>query len=169
MIGPLTHRLLLILVVAGMTLWNALPASAESEATVLAIQESLNAMGFAPGTADGVMGSNTIRAIEAFQKEFGLPVTGEASDELLDRINAETDGGATSPERLLARANLLRSYTRAVQMGLLELGYDPGPVDGAVGPMTRSAIVSYQAAAGLPETGEVSKPLLVSINTSLAR
>ena len=54
-------------------------------------------------------------------------------------------------------------------MGLLELGYDPGPVDGAVGPMTRSAIVSYQAAAGLAETGEVSKPLLASINTSLAR
>jgi len=145
------------------------PAQAASEATIIAIQEGLAAMGFDPGSADGVAGSNTTRAIEAFQKEFGLAVTGEPTEALLDRINVAAAGGAASPERLLAREGLLRSYTRAVQQGLAELGFDPGPVDGAVGPLTRTAIRDYQASVGMGETGEVSKPLLASINTSLGR
>ncbi len=147
----------------------AAPASAASEATIMAIQEALAAMGYDPGPADGVLGSNTERAIEAFQAEFGHATTGEAGEILLDRINATAAGGAASPERLLAREDLLRSYTRAVQQGLIALGYDPGPIDGAVGPLTRAAVRAFQTDRRLAPTGEISKPLLAAVNDALGR
>ena len=143
--------------------------TAASDATIAAIQEALAAMGYDPGPADGVPGFNTERAIEAFQAEFGHAATGEADAGLLDRIEAASAGGAASPERLLAREGLLRSYTRAVQEGLIDLGYDPGPVDATVGPLTRAAARAFQTDRGLSPTGEISKRLLMAINDALGR
>lgn len=37
---------------------------------------------------------------------------------------------------------------------LLGLGFDPGPIDGIAGPLTRRALEDFQAAFGLPVTGE---------------
>jgi len=44
-----------------------------------------------------------------------------------------------------------------VQRGLAALGYDPGPVDGILGPKTRSAIRAFQAREKLSVTGIVSE------------
>jgi peptidoglycan hydrolase-like protein with peptidoglycan-binding domain len=141
-------------------------AHAASETTIRSIQEGLAAMGFDPGIADGKSGSNTERAIEAFQREFGYAATGQANDVLLGQINTALGAGAASPERLLRREGLLRAYSRAVQEALIDLGYDPGTVDGAVGPMTRDAIRAFQSANAIAATGEVSKPLLEALNTA---
>lgn len=139
----------------------SLPARAD--ALVADIQEALNRLGFDAGSADGVAGSRTERAIEAFQKEFGYTPDGRASGQLLQRLNAAIARGAASPERMLRRSGMLRSYTRAVQEALTAHGYDPGPVDGAIGPKTREAIRAYQAANGLSQTGEVSRDLLAHL------
>ena len=40
-----------------------------------------------------------------------------------------------------------------IQRGLRERGFDPGPLDGVVGPRTRTAIRGWQTAEGLPPTG----------------
>ena len=40
-----------------------------------------------------------------------------------------------------------------IQRGLRERGFDPGPLDGIVGPRTRAALRQWQTAAGLPPTG----------------
>jgi peptidoglycan hydrolase-like protein with peptidoglycan-binding domain len=48
---------------------------------------------------------------------------------------------------------------RKVQETLTEIGYDPGPVDGLLGPKTRAAISEFQRIAGLPVTGEDSEVL----------
>lgn len=40
------------------------------------------------------------------------------------------------------------------QSRLIELGYDPGPVDGIFGPRTSAALRAYQRDVGLPETGD---------------
>jgi len=47
-----------------------------------------------------------------------------------------------------------------VQVMLIGLGFDTGGADGAIGPKTRTAIVSFQKANGLPETGQVDDILV---------
>jgi membrane-bound lytic murein transglycosylase B len=51
-----------------------------------ALQTGLNRAGYDVGTADGVIGSRTIAAIESYQRANGLAVTGEPSQALLERL-----------------------------------------------------------------------------------
>ncbi|HET7628625.1 MAG TPA: peptidoglycan-binding protein [Bacillales bacterium] len=50
---------------------------------------------------------------------------------------------------------VLLDNVRAVQSLLRSRGFSPGPVDGWYGPMTRSAVLRFQAANGLRQTGIV--------------
>ncbi len=52
------------------------------------------------------------------------------------------------------------TQVKEVQSLLNELGYDIGGADGSVGPRTRSAIISFEQANGLPQTGRVNTALL---------
>jgi len=49
---------------------------------------------------------------------------------------------------------------RAAQLYLCFNGFNPGPIDGFLGPLTRSAIIDCQREHGLPQTGEVDDALL---------
>ncbi len=61
-----------------------------------------------------------------------------------------------------------RERTRAVQQGLADLGFAPGPVDGMAGTQTRDAIRSFQKLLGLPEDGEPDDTVLQRIQAQLA-
>jgi murein L,D-transpeptidase YcbB/YkuD len=50
-------------------------------------QQALTALGYGPLKADGVFGPGTRRAIEAFQRAHGLPVTGQLEPDTLRAIN----------------------------------------------------------------------------------
>ena len=50
-----------------------------------------------------------------------------------------------------------------VQTALQEQGYYSGEVDGILGPLTRAAIASYQAAQGLEPTAAIDEPTLESL------
>jgi peptidoglycan hydrolase-like protein with peptidoglycan-binding domain len=145
-----------------------MPAMAQQtmvpDATALAVQEGLTSLGYDPGPTDGKPGPATIAAVEAYQRDHQLPVDGQVTRALSEHIDktAAHDGG--SPEQTLARDNLLRSYTRAIQGELTDMGYDPGPVDGALGLKTRAAIMAYERDNGLPERGQVSKSLLAHMH-----
>ncbi len=47
-----------------------------------------------------------------------------------------------------------------VQNRLLHLGYDPGPLDGRMGPLTRKAIRAFQHTIGKRSSGRITKALL---------
>lgn len=51
-----------------------------------AIQKELGDRGYDVGPADGVIGPRTVRAIEDYQRDAGLPVDGLATDTLLDHL-----------------------------------------------------------------------------------
>ena len=53
-----------------------------------------------------------------------------------------------------------QSIATSVQDQLARQGYNPGPVDGVVGPQTRDAITDFQYAHKLPVTGTIDGPLL---------
>lgn len=52
-------------------------------------QSLLNELGYEAGTADGVVGSNTDRAVRAFQIEIGEPVNGIISNRLIDQLEKQ--------------------------------------------------------------------------------
>ncbi|MEQ8297184.1 MAG: peptidoglycan-binding domain-containing protein [Nitratireductor sp.] len=49
---------------------------------------------------------------------------------------------------------------QAIQVALALLGYDPGPIDGILGPQTRSALAQLQSDSGLDPTGELDDDTL---------
>ena len=62
-----------------------------------------------------------------------------------------------------------KAYIRGIQEELAAHRYEPGPVDGILGPMTRLAIRNYQRDAGLPVTGVASKELLDHLKFALPK
>jgi len=55
-----------------------------------------------------------------------------------------------------------------VQRLLAALGHDPGPVDGALGPRTRSAVEAFQRSRGRNAGGRVDEALLESLRDTQA-
>jgi hypothetical protein len=86
----------------------------------------------------------------------------------------KSDPAATSPRpraedwaSLVARAvkpAQSRDLVVAVQRLIRAEGYDPGMIDGLVGPRTRRAIQAYQRNGGLSPTGQIDQELLVKLN-----
>ena len=61
-------------------------ANGLTQAERVRLQQRLTARGYDTGGADGVLGANSTRAIEAFQRANGMAVTGQPSRELLARL-----------------------------------------------------------------------------------
>jgi len=57
---------------------------------------------------------------------------------------------------------------RAAQIYLTYHGYNPGPVDGTLGRMTRSALMLFQQAQGLAQSGEVDDPTWAKLQQGFA-
>jgi hypothetical protein len=51
------------------------------------------------------------------------------------------------------------AMVRSVQRALNHMGYHAGPMDGIMGPRTRSAVAAYQARHGMPADGRLSSDL----------
>ena len=56
-----------------------------------------------------------------------------------------------------------------IQAGLADLGYDPGPIDGLLGPKTRDAIMEFQKDQELKVDGEYSDILSILVETERER
>jgi peptidoglycan hydrolase-like protein with peptidoglycan-binding domain len=127
-----------------------------------AVQRELATRGFDVGPEDGKPSDKTSAAISAYQKAHGLPVTGVATDELLHHILLGDTAPGSSATGSVA-ANTARpedSNVKVVQRVLADLGYPPGPVDGALGPNTAHAISAFQHDRKMAETGQISPELL---------
>ena len=64
---------------------------------------------------------------------------------------------------------LSRSDKAELQRKLRALGFDPGPVDGKVGPETRRAIRAFQKRAGKPADGYANQTLLEAVRKAVLR
>lgn len=141
-------------------------AEGGSELLVKAVQRELAARGFDTGPEDGKPNDKTRAAISAYEKGQGLPVTGVATDELLRHILL---GDSAQPAGATGSINALKALgpkatevdkVKAVQHVLADLGYAPGPVDGALGGATTRAISAFQHDRKIAETGRISPELL---------
>jgi len=86
------------------------------------------------------------------------------ADQASEENGAAAGGGA---ETVTAPASgevaLDPALITKVQAKLSELGYQPGPVDGLIGPKTRAALRRYQMVEGLPVDGRITQPVLVRL------
>jgi peptidoglycan hydrolase-like protein with peptidoglycan-binding domain len=100
------------------------------------IQELLALLGYAPGAADGIIGSAARSAMKKAAADLRLTVPDEAD--------------LTSFARALETERTKR--VRVVQEQLAVRGYDPGSADGHLGPRTRKALAQFRADNGLPDS-----------------
>ncbi len=152
----LIHRLLLSMTLVGLLLGLLAPAaSAASPAfpvqslgnrgtDVEAIQWLLAGRG-SPVAADGVFGTTTAAAVKAFQTSAGLTANGIVGDGTWKALIRPLRTGDSGPA-VKALQGELRAKRR------LDV-----PVDGVFGPSTRAAVRTFQAHAGRPVTGEVTR------------
>ncbi|HEY0834568.1 MAG TPA: lytic murein transglycosylase [Azospirillum sp.] len=62
----------------------------------LELQQRLAALGFEPGTPDGIVGANTRNAVRRFQKSIGTKPDGFATKALLERLRQASGNGPTA-------------------------------------------------------------------------
>ncbi len=141
-------------------------ASGESRLVVRAVQRELAARGYDVGPVDGSLSDKTQTAISSFQKKEGLPVTGLPSDDLLRQIllgdsvaPAVATGAVAAADSIAANVGSHETVIR-VQQVLAELGYAPGPIDGAWGENTARAVTAFQRDRNLDPSGTITPELL---------
>lgn len=149
-----------------------------SAATIRKLQHSLIQGGYAIDAADGVWGPKTAAAVREFQRIKGLKPTGRADSQTLAALGVTADGmppavqqstgaGAGTamlpPVRARTPADLGRGTIRAIQQALNNQGLQVGPVDGAWGDKTVSAIGNFQRNRGMAASGELDAHTLAAL------
>ena len=143
------------------------------------VQVILKSEGYEPGNTDGRMGKETRDAIKAFQESMGLKSTGyidkitltqiEDSGRAREILESKKDYG------LKAKGTMQRNPTKAefrpaakeIQAALKNAGFNPGSIDGKIGPRTRQAIKDFQKSKGLVPDGVVGPKTWTSLGRYL--
>jgi formylglycine-generating enzyme required for sulfatase activity len=127
------------------------PRPKATRGQVMEAQRLLNALGYDAGPEDGLLGSRTVSAITAFQRDRGHAVDGEVDQALLNQLRRPAPQPPVDP---------VKERIRSVQRLLNTLGYDAGEEDGVLGSGTVSAVKAFQRDRGLETDGEVDVALL---------
>jgi len=145
-------------------------------AYVAGIKDQLREHGYVPGPPGGTLDAQTVRAIEDYQRDAGLPPDGEPSQELLDHLmfarprivsHAMAEPQASEPpadEPPTGEPQMdepsFHDLVSAVQARLIDRGYYTGEIDGVPGPMTIAAVRQFQEDAQIPVDGVIDDALL---------
>ena len=122
---------------------------------------------------DGIYGPATMGAVTAFQRKYGLPMTGIADQATWEKIvavyepalilvdKAEPIQIIMNPNQIFTRGSK-SPYIYLLQSMLVQLAIEndtiPAPEHtGVLDSATGEALIAFQALAGLPETGELDK------------
>jgi peptidoglycan hydrolase-like protein with peptidoglycan-binding domain len=127
-----------------------------------ALQQSLAEAGYYEGSVDGIYGPETVSAVEALQRDHGLPVTGAV----------DTATGAALESELAAQgseaATEAVASTAALQQTLKIAGYWSGPVDGNWTPELTEALKTFQTDLGVKPTGTVDAATVAALEEAIA-
>ena len=166
-------------------------AALQADPLIAAIQSELLNLGLYDGPADGIPGQTLREAIANWQRRNQLPITGAANAELLEKLaferqiraaqNFDIPPSASSEEtasvqiitapsaapqagQITASTNEATGVDlRQIQIGLADLGYRPGAIDGQWREQIAQAIREFEKDRGLPVTGKPSLGLMAEL------
>jgi len=123
--------------------------------SVMTIDDSANHNVYGPKVTgrDLLMGVNVPQS--AVIKPFLLALRNEVPS-MTDKDTHPKASIATSRAPETVKSSVSQSTVKAAQESLRDKGYQPGPIDGIVGPKTRSAVREYQKAESLPVNGQLN-------------
>jgi peptidoglycan hydrolase-like protein with peptidoglycan-binding domain len=113
------------------------------------LQEALKALGYNPGSIDGVFGATTEAAVKAFQQAKGISADGAVGK--VTWINID-EADQSEPVLKMGSTGL---PVRRAQKRMSLVGYDVGGVDGRYGAATKGAVKKLQQQRGLAVDGVV--------------
>ena len=122
-------------------------------------QTALIRAGYDPGTANGVFGAATERAVMQFQRVLGATqdgIIGPVTWQFLEPFALESD-----PDML--RRGSRGAMVRRLQEALEASGNSPGRVDGLFGTKTQAALRAFQRSAMLAQTGVADRATWLAI------
>jgi len=94
--------------------------------------------------------------------------SGETTADTEKKTGTET-GKATETKKTGPKKTSSSSAVRATQTALMKEGFDPGPIDGIMGPMTMTAIRNYQSHNKLEVTGTLTPETKSALMGSASR
>ena len=122
---------------------------------------------------DGIYGPTTMNSVTAFQRTYGLPITGITDQTTWEKIVERYEdtliriGPAESIEIIMEPGEVFRigdsnAYILLLQSILVQLSKDnptiiPPYHNGVLDNATSEALAAFQLLAGLPPTGELDK------------
>jgi hypothetical protein len=92
------------------------------------------------------------------------PVPGKVPDQQPDQQKESASQSPPSGEKVPFNLNKAAIYQ--AQQRLKTLGYDPGPIDGVLGKMTKKAVQQFQQNSVLDVTGSLDEPTLEKLEIS---
>jgi peptidoglycan hydrolase-like protein with peptidoglycan-binding domain len=92
----------------------------------------------------------------AFEYDNGLPLTGEASDQLLARVVLGAPGTQRPQGGIEVSSQAAEAVVRGVKRRLRSLGYQISRVDGRLDQETARAIREFEVDKGLVPRGRIS-------------
>ena len=152
---------------------TALASATPRKDDVRAIQTRMRAAGFNPGPSDGILGPRTKSILVGVQSGCTLiKAFPETPDQQIRMVERPAAPALTSTKRIQpvalpspASSNPSKNNSstlidsanptptndeiQLVQVRLKDSGFDPGPIDGVMGPKTGTAILRYRTSRGL--------------------
>ena len=142
----------------------------EHSQLLLGLQNGLRTLGYYNGDVDGLDGPMTKGAVASYEVAQGMPATGKATVRLLAHIRQTARVAAEEQARQRPVQTELQNGSNeefqlilSVQRALADLGYAPGPVNGALSKSSVDAIRRFQADRGMPINGKLTVTLILEL------
>jgi len=168
------------------TMWSIGPASAQTTTTDRMEQKAERAADKAERAADKAERAADKAADKAESPKETIKDKAEnAKDTIKDKAESVKD--TVKDKAVRAKDNMKEKFahakdkmrsandhaavadTRAAQQALKTQGFDPGPIDGRMGPRTRAALNDYQRKNDLPVTGMLDDATMTKLEVRSTR
>lgn len=129
---------------------------------VESLQKALKKLGYYAGDIDGVFGESTLKAVRAFQSAHGMHVDGLAGSKTIAKINSLQK--TQIKEKTTLSEGSRGDSVKNIQNKLKDLGFYNGNDEyGYMGQNTIAAVIAFQKARGMSETGYVTQSMYTKI------